>query len=188
MNKQTFWFEYGGHLIAKYNIKPQNEIETNNNNTQNSKSENINKWKLTNKYMETFPMHFIVLYIDETYGYFLIGGTDGENTFQLKDGIITTKSQMSIQRSFMACVNINHLIFAIGGYDYSEKNQIGNIEIYEIEKNIWKKNIIKDLVIPRSQACALVMNNHTIFVFGGYSKSLGTLNSIEQINLTTKNY
>ena len=187
MNKQTFWFEYGGHLIAKYNIKPQNEIETNNNNTQNSKSENINKWKLTNKYMETFPMHFIVLYIDETYGYFLIGGTDGENTFQLKDGIITTKSQMSIQRSFMACVNINHLIFAIGGYDYSEKNQIGNIEIYEIEKNIWKKNIIKDLVIPRSQACALVMNNHTIFVFGGYSKSLGTLNSIEQINLTTKN-
>jgi hypothetical protein len=183
MNKQTFWFEYGGHLIAKYNIKCQNEID---NNSQN-KNENVNKWKLTNKYMETFPMHFIVIYIDETYGYFLIGGTDGENTFQLKDGIITTKSQMSIQRSFMACVNINHLIFAIGGYDYSEKNQTGNIEIYEIEKNIWKKNIIKDLVIPRSQSSALVMNHHTIFVFGGYSKSLGTLNSIEQINLSTKN-
>ena len=31
------------------------------------------------------------------------------------------------------------------------------------------------------------MNNHTIFVFGGYSKSLGTLNSIEQINLSNKN-
>ena len=48
-------------------------------------------------------------------------------------------------------------------------------------------NIIKDLVIPRSQSSALVMNHHTIFVFGGYSKSLGTLNSIEQINLSTKN-
>ena len=35
MNKQTFWFEYGGHLIPKYNIKPQNEIETN----------KINIWK-----------------------------------------------------------------------------------------------------------------------------------------------
>ena len=81
MNKQTFWFEYGGHLIAKYSIKSQNEID--NNNTTTGKNENnVNKWKLINKYMETFPMHFIVLYIDETYGYFLIGGTDGENTFQ----------------------------------------------------------------------------------------------------------
>jgi hypothetical protein len=32
--------------------------------------------------METFSMHFIVLDIVETYSYFLIGGTDGENTFQ----------------------------------------------------------------------------------------------------------
>ena len=68
-------------IITKYSIKPQNEID--NNNTTTGKNENnVNKWKLINKYMETFPMHFIVLYIDETYGYFLIGGTDGENTFQ----------------------------------------------------------------------------------------------------------
>jgi hypothetical protein len=42
MNKQTFWFEYGGHLIAKYSIKPQNEIY--NNNTTTGKNENnVNK-------------------------------------------------------------------------------------------------------------------------------------------------
>ena len=58
--------------------------------------------------------------------------------------------------------------------------------IYDIEKNLWKRNIIKDLNIPRSQAGALVMNSHSIFVFGGYSKSIGTLNSLEHINIDTK--
>ena len=177
MNKSTVWFEYAGCLIAKYNIKKE-ELDS----VKNSS----NKWKLISKNKFPFPYHCLTIYIDELYGYFLIGGTEGDNTFQFKDGIVTVKTPMSVQRSFMSLVAINHFIFAIGGYDYIEKNQLGSIEIYDIEKNLWKRNIIKDLNIPRSQAGALVMNSHSIFVFGGYSKSIGTLNSLEHINIDTK--
>ena len=131
-------------------------------------------------------MHFILAYVDETYGYFLIGGTDNGNCFQFKDGTITPKANMSIQRSFMSVISYDQLIFAVGGYDFAEKNQTGSIEIYEVQTNEWKTGILKDLIVPRSQAGALLMNSTSIYVFGGYSKSLGTLNSIEHISIETK--
>lgn len=171
--KSTYWFEYGGCLVAKFSLGSKDE-------------KNGMKWKLTSKNKFVFPYHCITVYVDESYGYFIIGGTDGDNTFQFKDNNITVKSSMSCQRSFMSVVVMNHFIFAIGGYDCVEKMQLGSIEVYDVEKNTWKRNIIKDLNIPRSQAAALVMNNHLIFVFGGYSKTLGTLNSIETINIETK--
>ena len=89
-------------------------------------------------------MHFILVYVDETYGYFLIGGTDNGNCFQFKDGTITPKANMSIQRSFMSVISYDQLIFAIGGYDFAEKNQTGSIEIYEVQTNEWKSGILKD--------------------------------------------
>ena len=131
-------------------------------------------------------MHFILAYVDETYGYFLIGGTDNGNCFQFKDGKITPKANMSIQRSFMSVISYDQLIFAIGGYDFAEKNQTGSIEIYEVQTNEWKTGILKDLIVPRSQAGALLMNSTSIYVFGGYSKAFGTLNSIEHISIETK--
>ena len=134
----------------------------------------------------TFPLHFILAYVDETYGYFLIGGTENGNCFQFKDGKITPKANMSIQRSFMSVISYDQLIFAIGGYDFNEKNQTGSIEIYEVQTNEWKSGILKDLIVPRSQAGALLMNSTSIYVFGGYSKAFGTLNSIEHISIETK--
>ena len=182
MNKSTVWFEYAGCLIAKFNIKREESDITKSPQLTSSS----NKWKLISKSKFNFPYHCLTIYIDETYGYFIIGGTDGDNTFQFKDGVVSIKAHMTTQRSFMALVAINHFIFAIGGYDYVEKSQLSSIEIYDIEKNIWKRNVIKDLNIPRSQANALVINNHSIFVFGGYSKNIGTLNSIEHINIDSK--
>ena len=199
----TYWFEYGGKGCAQFNFKSKNKKkeESENstgkeNNSANNKekeekekkeNKEENKWK--NKNVKTdivYPMHFILAYVDETYGYFLIGGTDNGNCFQFKDGTITPKANMNIQRSFMSVISYDQLIFAIGGYDFAEKNQTGSIEIYEVQTNEWKTGILKDLRVPRSQAGALLMNSTSIYVFGGYSKSLGTLNSIEHISIETK--
>ena len=197
----TYWFEYGGKGCAQFNFKSKNKKKEENenlsgkeNNSANNKekeekkeNKEENKWKLKNVKTDIiYPMHFILAYVDETYGYFLIGGTDNGNCFQFKDGIITPKANMSIQRSFMSVISYDQLIFAIGGYDFAEKNQTGSIEIYEVQTNEWKSGILKDLIVPRSQAGALLMNSTSIYVFGGYSKSLGTLNSIEHISIETK--
>ena len=196
---KTFWFEYGGKGCAQFNFKSKNKKkeESENlgkeNNSGNNKEKEDNKenkeekWKQRNVKTDiVYPMHFILAYVDETYGYFLIGGTDNGNCFQFKDGTITPKANMSIQRSFMSVISYDQLIFAIGGYDFAEKNQTGSIEIYEVQTNEWKSGILKDLKVPRSQAGALLMNSTSIYVFGGYSKSLGTLNSIEHISIETK--
>ena len=196
---KTFWFEYGGKGCAQFNFKSKNKKkeESENlgkeNNSGNNKEKDDNKenkeekWKQRNVKTDiVYPMHFILAYVDETYGYFLIGGTDNGNCFQFKDGTITPKANMSIQRSFMSVISYDQLIFAIGGYDFAEKNQTGSIEIYEVQTNEWKSGILKDLKVPRSQAGALLMNSTSIYVFGGYSKSLGTLNSIEHISIETK--
>ena len=199
----TFWFEYGGKGCAQFSFKSKkNKNENENltgkeNNANNNKEDKDkekkekekeeNKWKPKNVKTDiVYPMHFILAYVDETYGYFLIGGTDNGNCFQFKDGQITPKANMNIQRSFMSVISYDQLIFAIGGYDYAEKNQTGSIEIYEVQTNEWKTGILKDLIVPRSQAGALLMNSTSIYVFGGYSKSLGTLNSIEHISIETK--
>ena len=196
---KTFWFEYGGKGCAQFNFKSKSKKkeESENlgkeNNSGNNKEKEDNKenqeekWKQRNVKTDiVYPMHFILAYVDETYGYFLIGGTDNGNCFQFKDGTITPKANMSIQRSFMSVISYDQLIFAIGGYDFAEKNQTGSIEIYEVQTNEWKSGILKDLKVPRSQAGALLMNSTSIYVFGGYSKSLGTLNSIEHISIETK--
>ena len=199
----TYWFEYGGKGVAQFNFKNKSNSSSsekdNNSSIKESKDSNVkekeeskdnkeeNKWKTkTIKTDMTYPMHFILAYVDETYGYFLIGGTDNGNCFQFKDGKITPKANMSIQRSFMSIISYDQLIFAIGGYDFAEKNQTGSIEIYEVQQNEWKSGILKDLIVPRSQAGALLMNSTSIYVFGGYSKAFGTLNSIEHISIETK--
>ena len=199
----TFWFEYGGKGCAQFNFKSkknkkeesenltgkENNSSNNKDKEKDEKKDNKEESKWKTKSVKTdivYPMHFILAYVDETYGYFLIGGTDNGNCFQFKDGSITPKANMSIQRSFMSVISYDQLIFAIGGYDFAEKNQTGSIEIYEVQTNEWKTGILKDLIVPRSQAGALLMNSTSIYVFGGYSKSLGTLSSIEHISIETK--
>ena len=175
-----YWFEYGGKSIGEFKIKNKN-IDNNINN------EGVYKWNiLSKKNSFNFPYHYILVYVDEKYGYYLLGGCDPDNCFNFKDGIITKKTSMSIQRSFMATISNDCLIFAIGGFDYKTKSQIGSIEIYEVEKDQWKTDLLKDLIVPRSQSSALLFNESHIYVFGGFNSNYGTLNSIELINLENK--
>ena len=170
-----YWFEYGGKSMAEFKIKNQD------------KNNSVNKWEyFPKKSLFYFPFHYILVYVDEKYGYYLLGGCDPDNCYQFKDGIISKKSNMSIQRSFMSVISNDYLIFAIGGFDSKEKTQVGSIEIYEVEKDQWKTGLLKDLIIPRSQSTALLLNESNIYVFGGFNSNYGTLNSIERINLENK--
>ena len=173
--KNAFWFEYGGNMIARHII---------------SKNDTTSKWRLIAKYKSTFSYHFLTIYAGEAYGYFLIGGTNSNNTLQYINNQIIRKNSMNIERSFMSALFFVHnnlpTILAIGGYDYSDKGQLSSIESYDINKDIWSMNVYPDLNVGRSQANCLLYNDKKIFVFGGYNKNYGTLNSIEEINIEKK--
>ena len=173
--KNAFWFEYGGNMIAKHII---------------SKNDTTSKWRLIAKYKSSFSYHFLTIYAGEAYGYFLIGGTNSNNTLQYINNQIIRKNSMNIERSFMSALFFVHnnipTILAIGGYDYSDKGQLSSIESYDINKDIWSMNVYPDLNVGRSQANCLLFNDKKIFVFGGYNKNYGTLNSIEEINIEKK--
>ena len=173
MRKIAYWFEYGGNMIAKHQIL---------------KNDNNSKWKLIAKYKGNFPYHCITLYTNEQFGIYIIGGTDSNNTYQFLNGQIYRKNSMNIERSFMSCLFISHLnsILSIGGYDYTDKNQLSSIESYDIINDTWSMSTYQDLKVPRSQANVLLYNNSNIFIFGGYNKNFGTLNSIERLDLEHK--
>ena len=155
-----------------------------------SKNDTKSKWRLIAKYKSSFSNHFLTIYAGEIYGFFLIGGTNSNNTLQFINNQIIQKNSMNIERSFMTCLFLNQnntpTILAIGGYDYSDKGQLSSIESYDINKDIWSMNIYPDLNIGRSQASSLLFNDKKIFVFGGYNKNYGTLNSIEEIDINKK--
>ena len=173
--KNAFWFEYGGNMIARHII---------------SKNDTTSKWRLIAKYKSSFSYHFLTIYAGEAFGYFLIGGTNSNNTLQYINNQIIRKNSMNIERSFMSALFFVHnnipTILAIGGYDYSDKGQLSSIESYDINKDIWSMNVYPDLNVGRSQANCLLFNDKKIFVFGGYNKNYGTLNSIEEINIEKK--
>ena len=173
--KNAYWFEYGGNMIARHII---------------SKNDTKSKWRLIAKYKSSFSNHFLTIYAGEAHGFFLIGGTNSNNTLQFINNQIIQKNSMNIERSFMSCLFLNQnntpTILAIGGYDYSDKGQLSSIESYDINKDIWSMNIYPDLNIGRSQATSLIFNDKKIFVFGGYNKNYGTLNSIEEIDINNK--
>ena len=173
--KNAFWFEYGGNMIARHII---------------SKNDTKSKWRLIAKYKSSFSNHFLTIFAGEAFGFFLIGGTNSNNTLQYINNQIIQKNSMNIERSFMSClflnINNNPTILAIGGYDYSDKGQLSSIESYDINKDTWSMNVFPDLNIGRSQASALLFNDKKIFIFGGYNKNYGTLNSIEEIDINKK--
>ena len=173
--KNAFWFEYGGNMIARHII---------------SKNDTKSKWRLIAKYKSSFSNHFLTIFAGEAFGFFLIGGTNSNNTLQYINNQIIQKNSMNIERSFMSClflnINNNPTMLAIGGYDYSDKGQLSSIESYDINKDTWSMNVFPDLNIGRSQASALLFNDKKIFIFGGYNKNYGTLNSIEEIDINKK--
>lgn len=170
LSKSLYWFEAGGNMIGKYNF-----------------SDNINeepKFSLIGKYKGTFPNHFVTIYTNNKYGYFLLGGEEN-TTYQFINNQVLVKANMLCPRYFTSPIYYNNIILVIGGYDNINKVQLASIECYNIDKNTW--NIEEySLNIPRSQANSLLYKDKIIYVFGGINKNYGTLNSIERINIELK--
>lgn len=58
--------------------------------------------------------------------------------------------------------------------------------MYDIEKDAWEANEEVQLQVARSQSSACLFQDNIIFVFGGYNKEMGTLNSIERYDINLK--
>ena len=72
-------------------------------------------------------------------------------------------------------------VIYLGGYDGFTKSQLKSCEFYDMHNDKWQ--YIADLNIQRSQSAACKLNDYEIFVFGGYNKEKGTLDSIEKYSI-----
>lgn len=115
---------------------------------------------------------------------FLLGGL-GNNCLQFKNHDILMKQTMPIEKSFFSatCVKAS-TIFTFGGCNLNEKQQSRSLESYSLQSDKWSTNEDMKLVEARSQASACMLKSHLAFVFGGYNKELGTLDSIEKVDFS----
>lgn len=89
------------------------------------------------------------------------------------------------EKSFFSAVYLDGKIYTFGGYDNYEKVQLKTCEIYDCDTNIWETETCQ-LSIPRSQSSACIYDKETIYIFGGFTKELGTLSSIEKYDIKNR--
>jgi hypothetical protein len=162
------WFEFGGSKIGRIFLDGQ--------------AEETPKWRLIGKYKYDFACHFTLVYVNDKIGYYLIGGT-GNNCLSYCNKNITVKQPMMAEKSFFSAFYLNGQIFTFGGYDNYDKLQLKSCEIYDLNKNEWMNNEGIQLNEARSQSSACIFDNKVAFVFGGYNKEVGTLNTIEKYQI-----
>ena len=163
--KSSYWFEFGGKTIGKYNIIK-------------------NKWKITiNHDDEVLPYHFISIYITNLNVYYLLGGPKNEQ-FKIfknpREKLIKGKN-MNTFRNFFTAALTNDKVYVFGGYDDITKKQIKKCEYYDIKKDSW--NDINDMTFERSQLASCSLDDDCIYLFGGFNKEKGTLDAIEQYSI-----
>jgi len=174
------WCEYGGSQIGRLYF-------------EGTEAEDFPKWRLIAKYKNDFPAHFTMVYVNtlppsnkNAGSYFLLGGM-GNNCLQYIDKNIVSKSPMLQEKSFFSAVcTKGGLIFTFGGYENIEKVQLKTCEFYNIDKEKWSANEEVQLNETRSQSAACLFDDHIAFVFGGYNKEVGTLSSIERVDIRLK--
>ena len=111
----------------------------------------------------------------------------GNNCLQYLDGNILHRAPMIQEKSFFSAVSMRaKKIYTLGGYENIEKVQLKNCEVYDIEKDSWDTNDEVQLNVARSQSSACLFQDNIIFIFGGYNKDMGTLNSIERYDINLK--
>lgn len=89
------------------------------------------------------------------------------------------------EKTFFSAVSAHggKIIYTFGGYDNIEKVQLKGCEFYNIAEDKWYINDKVQLNVPRSQSSCCLFDENLIFIFGGYNKELGTLNSIERYDI-----
>lgn len=107
---EMYWFEFGGQRIGRLELKSGPELEE------------PCTWKLMGKYKFEFPSHFTIVFTEDKYGIFILGGT-GANCLNFKDKNINAKANMP-EKTFFAAVYLKGNIYTFGGYDSYEKVQL----------------------------------------------------------------
>ena len=77
-------------------------------------------------------------------------------------------------------------IYTFGGYENVEKVQLKCCEYYSIQEDKWYINDGVEMNVARSQSSCCLFDEGIIFIFGGYNKEMGTLNSIERYDINLK--
>ena len=101
---------------------------------------------------------------------------------------------MPCEKTFFATVYFDHKIYTFGGYDAYDKCQLTNSEYYDVRKDEWFNSEVTSpngkvewrLNKARSQTSACLFGIDQIFIFGGYHKDDGTLDTIERLHLRKK--
>ena len=179
------WFEFGGNKIGRLFI-------------EGPEAEEFPKWRLIAKFKGEFPCHFTLVYVNggavgkvpaahkDVGTWFLLGGM-GNNCLQYAGKNILAKASMLQEKSFFSAVSAMNgkRIYTFGGYENTEKVQVGSCEYYSIEEDKWYINDGVQLKVARSQSSCCLFEESLIYVFGGYNKEFGTLSSIERFEIPT---
>mmetsp|Transcript_22038 Transcript_22038/g.30384 ORF Transcript_22038/g.30384 Transcript_22038/m.30384 type:complete len:97 (-) Transcript_22038:235-525(-) len=86
------------------------------------------------------------------------------------------------------------MIYTFGGYDAYDKVQVSTCEYYDMKKDTWHNSpalnpsgsVEFKLHKERSQSSASIFNDEQVFIFGGYHREDGTLNTIERFWMKEK--
>lgn len=148
------------------------------------------------KYKANFSPHFAMIFIQPAEGYFLVGsnGNKALSNVYYDGKTVHVKAPMPTEKTFFAHVFHKGKIWTFGGYDSYEKTQLNTCEYYDLALDRWfnspalsqKGQVEYRLIKERSQASACVFEDDVGFIFAGYHRDEGTLNSIERFDFKRK--
>ena len=107
---------------------------------------------------------------------------------------VKVRQNLPQEKTFFAAVHFRGRIYTFGGYDAYDKMQLDSCEYYDIKQDRWFNSPVQrpnggveyKLHQQRSQGSCCVFDENLIYVFGGYSRDLGTLNTIERFDMNKK--
>jgi hypothetical protein len=136
------------------------------------------------------------VFISFEQGIFLIGGNGyAHNNLHFDMKTIKVKANLPHEKTFFCAVYHREKIYTFGGYDCYLKVQLQSCEYYDLALDKWFNSPVSSqaaggiefkLNQERSQASCCVFEDNIIYIFGGYHKDAGTLNSIERFDISQR--
>lgn len=130
-----------------------------------------------------------MIYVNETESWYGLGGQGTRDTcIQYVNNKIKVRAQMPSEKTFFPAVYHKGVIYTFGGYDGYDKVQLNTCEYYDVKADKWYNSHAPSFKLhqTRSQASACLFDDQVMFVFGGYHKDEGTLNTIERFDIAKK--
>lgn len=146
-------------------------------------------WRTRGKYRNNFSSYYTPVYVNETNTWFMLGGNGVRDTnLAYTERSMRVRAPLPMEKTFFPAVHHRGIIYTFGGYDAFEKVQLSSCEYYDVKADKWYNSLTPSFKLQqeRSQASACLFDDATIFIFGGYHKDEGTLNTIERFDLNKK--